>query len=297
MLPRPGSNRARLAAKLREVRAVTGLSGNQFARQVGWPQSRVSKIETGVQFPTADDIETWLEAAAAQDESDVVLGLLTSARVESVSFRDEYREFGGAGAKQRSIGQRERQADRIASFAPAMVPGLLQTASFARELISLPAGPATFGFSSADDLEQMVAARIDRQAVLYDSSKALSFVIGEAALWIRFGSRQTQLGQLDRLQTLIGIGVIDLRIVPFLAAMPVAPLNGFVIYDDELVVVETLTGEHNLADQFDTRTYQELFRRVRESAVSGEQAVNLIQRVSREIAPPAESGNAGEVDP
>lgn len=284
ILPRPGSDRARLAAKLREVRAVTGLSGNQFARRLGWPQSRVSKIETGVQFPTADDIETWLDAADAQDQSDVVVNLLTSARVESVSFRDELRESGGAGAKQRSIGELQRQASRIACFFPAMIPGLLQSASFARELISLPGGPATFGVTSADDIEQMVSARIERQAVLYDSAKTLPFVIGEAALWIRFGTRQTHLGQLDRLQSLIGIGAIDLRILPFTAMMPVAPLNGFVIYDDELVVVETLTGEQNVADQADIRTYQEMFGRFRDAAVAGEQAVNLIAGVSQRSA-------------
>jgi hypothetical protein len=262
------------------------MSGNQFARHLGWPQSRVSKIETGVQFPTSSDIATWLQAAEAQDQSDVVLGLLTRARVESVSFRDEYRELGGAGAKQRSIGQLERQASRTACFFPDMIPGLLQTASFARELISLPAGPASFGVTSADDIEQMVSVRIERQAVLYDSAKTLSFVIGEAALWIRFGSRQTHLGQLDRLQSLIGIGAVDLRILPFASVMPVAPLNGFVIYDDELVVVETLTGEHSLADPPDIRTYQELFRHFRDAAVAGEQAANLIQRISRQSAAP-----------
>ena len=49
-------DRVRLATRLRELRAATGLSGNRFAQRIGWVQSRVSKLETGVQIPTEADI-------------------------------------------------------------------------------------------------------------------------------------------------------------------------------------------------------------------------------------------------
>ncbi|MEU3627504.1 hypothetical protein BS329_41190 [Amycolatopsis coloradensis] len=281
--PTPGTDRARLAMKLREIRAATGMSGNQFAKELRWPQSRVSKIETAAQFPTGDDILAWLDAADARGEEERVTELLRRARVESVSFRQEFQESGGAGAKQRSVHELEHQATRVATFQPAMLPGLLQTPGFMRELLSLPSGPARMGNASSAEIEQMVAARIERQAQLYEPGKALPFVIGEAALWIRVGDLDTQLGQLDRLQSLVGLRTVDLRILPFETTTPIAPLHGFRIFDTDFVVVETFTGEHLLMDPDEVGLYEQMFRRLHDGAIGGEKAARLIQSVSHRL--------------
>ncbi|AUI59104.1 helix-turn-helix transcriptional regulator [Amycolatopsis sp. BJA-103] len=281
--PAPGSDRARLAVKLREIRAATGMSGNQFAKVLRWPQSRVSKIETAAQFPTGEDILAWLAAADARGEEKAVTELLKRARVESVSFRQEFRKSGGAGAVQRSVRELEHQADRVATFQPSMLPGLLQTPGFMRKLLALPSGPAQMGNASGDEIEQMVAARIERQALLYQSNRNLPLVIGEAALWVRVGDLETQLGQLDRLQSLAGLRTVDLRILPFAKATPIAPLHGFRIFDAESVVVETFTGEHLVLDPDEISLYEKLFRRLYDQAVSGAEAARLIQNVSRRL--------------
>ncbi|MFD6073411.1 MULTISPECIES: helix-turn-helix domain-containing protein [Amycolatopsis] len=282
--PHPGSDRVRLATKLRELRAATGLSGNQFAKRLGWPQSRVSKIETGVQFPTGDDITDWLTAAGADDQKDSILELLKRARVESVSFRDEFRKPGGAATKQRSVLELEQRASRVATFQPALLPGLVQTPGFMRELLVLPSGPVRTGGAAEDDIERMVAIRIERQAQLHDPGKALPLVIGEAALWIRIGDLDTQLGQLDRLRSLAGLRTVDLRILPFSKAMPIAPLHGFRIYDAELVVVELFAGEHLIRDPEEIALYEHMFGTLHTEALSGDAAARLIQSVSRRLA-------------
>ncbi|EMD23756.1 helix-turn-helix domain-containing protein [Amycolatopsis azurea] len=282
--PHPSSDRARLAAKLREIRATTGLSGNQFAKTLGWPQSRVSKIETAAQFPTGEDITNWLTAADAVGEEDAVTELLKRARVESVSSRQEFEKPGGAAAKQRSILRLERQASRVASFQPALVPGLVQTPGFMRKLLALPSGPGRTGGASEADIEQMVAVRIERQAVLHDPNKAFPLVIGEAALWTRIGDLETQLGQLDRLHTLAGLRTVDLRILPFDHVIPIAPLHGFSIHDDDLVVVELFAGEQLIRDPEEIALYEHMFSLLRAEAVSGASAARLIQDVSRQLA-------------
>ncbi|MEV7549426.1 helix-turn-helix transcriptional regulator [Amycolatopsis sp. NPDC089917] len=282
--PHPGSDRARLATKLREIRAATGLSGNQFAKTLGWPQSRVSKIETATQFPTGDDITSWLAAAGAADEEGLVAELLKRARVESVSFRQEFGKPGGATAKQRSVREQEQQAARVATYQPALLPGLVQTPDFMRKLLALPSGPAHTGGASHVDIEQMVAVRIERQTLLHDPRKTLPLVIGEAALWTRIGDLETQLGQLDRLQTLAGLRTVDLRVVPFATATPIAPLHGFKIFDAELVVVETYAGEQLIRDPEEIALYEHMFSLLRAEAVSGAEAARLIQNVSRQLA-------------
>jgi Helix-turn-helix domain len=83
---------------LRELRAATGLSGNRFAiERIGWGQARVSRLETGTQLPTENDIHTWVDATGAgADVTAELLELLTRARMEYVAHRASYRRSGGS---------------------------------------------------------------------------------------------------------------------------------------------------------------------------------------------------------
>src|SRR6185312_11197968 len=110
-----------LATRLRELRASTGLSGNRFAAErIRWAQSRVSRLETGAQLPTEDDIYAWVQAAGAQAETaSELLELLERARIEYATWRDTYRRAGGAGGKQATVARLEAQAKRLRGFQPA----------------------------------------------------------------------------------------------------------------------------------------------------------------------------------
>ena len=57
--------------------------------------------------------------------------------------------------------------------------------------------------------------RIKRQEVLYQTGKKIQFVMGEAALPVRFGTPATMLGQLDRLATVAGLMGVEVSVVPF----------------------------------------------------------------------------------
>ncbi|MGH8345350.1 MAG: helix-turn-helix domain-containing protein, partial [Pseudomonas sp.] len=93
-------HRARLAARLRALRAMTGLSGNQFAQQLGWPQPRVSKLETGKQIPTDEDLDAWLAATGAGKAQAIELAeLLSAARIEYVTWRGVQRTAGGLAGR------------------------------------------------------------------------------------------------------------------------------------------------------------------------------------------------------
>jgi transcriptional regulator with XRE-family HTH domain len=274
-----GSDRQRLAQELRNLRAASAPSGSAFARGLGWQQSRVSKIETGTQLPTEQDIQDWSTAAGAPGSVPLLLELLERARVEYASHRAQFATHGGAARNQVSIREREQQASEIVSFQPAMVPGLLQTAPYARELLSLPCGPTAWG-ASAEDIEQTVARRIERQEILYDPEKRLRFVVGEAALWTKFGAVDTLLGQLDRLVAVAGLASVDFGVVPFSAPMPVFPLGGFKVHDEELVIVESLAGEQLLADPDAVKRYHEWAGQLWSAAATGEGAVSLIRSVA-----------------
>ena len=271
-------DRVRLATRLRELRAATGLSGNRFAQRIGWVQSRVSKLETGVQIPTEADIAAWVQHTDAGTDAVAELAtLLERARVEYATWRDAYRRAGGAGGKQADIAQLEAEATRIAGFQLAVIHGLLQTPAYARELLSLPCGPLSYA-ASESDIDSMIAERIRRQEILYRPGKQLQLVMGEAALHTNVGSIRTLVAQLDRLVTMTELPGVEVGIVPFTTAL--LPVSGFDLYDTGLVISETLTGEQRLDEPDEVAQYVRFFNQLRGTAATGEDAVALIQRVA-----------------
>lgn len=276
--------RRELAEALRDLRRSTGDSGSGFAQRLGWIQSRVSKIETGKQFPTEDDIRKWLHAADAKDQEQRLLGMLAEARTEYATFQDSYRSAGGAASRQADYAAIEARARRIAKFLPAEIPAQLMTAGYAREHLALASGPAAWGATPAD-IERMVGARLRRQEILSDPDKTVQIVILEAALHTRLCSPATMAGQLDRLLAADGLPALELTIVPFTAQVPVYPLSGFVIYDDQLVLVESLTGEQHLIDPDEIARYTSWFSLLRSAGVRGRNAAALIRQAMTSIAP------------
>jgi transcriptional regulator with XRE-family HTH domain len=281
--------RALLAQRLRDLRKAAFRSGSALARRLNadhpddsWHQTRVSKLERGLQRPTERDITQWVAATGASvQELDELLELLAAARVEYATFGQLYRRAGGPVADQRSAAAADAKTMRIAEYQPAMVPGLVQTAAYARELLSLPCGPSSAG-ASAEDIEAIVGQRIKRQEVLYQPGKKIQLVIGEAALRIRFGTTETLLGQLDRLVAVTGLCGVELGVLPFAKPLPVFPLTNFVLYD-EAVLIESITGQQRLDGADEVALYERFFDQLREAAATGPDAVELIQRIAAEL--------------
>lgn len=278
--------RALLARRLRDLRAAAFPSGSALARRLeadhpegSWHQTRVSKLERGQQRPTEADIQQWAAATdATTDQTDELLELLSAARVEYATFGQLYRRHGGAVADQATTAARDTETTRIAGFQPAMVPGLLQTASYARELLSLPCGPSAAGASVAE-IEGIVGERIKRQEVLYQPAKQIQLVMGEAALHTRFGTAEALMGQLDRIAAVAGLAGIEIGVVPFTTPMPVYPLTGFELRDD-VVVIESITAQQRLDAPDEVALYERFFEQLREAALTGADAVALIQQVT-----------------
>ncbi|MFZ0119203.1 MAG: helix-turn-helix transcriptional regulator [Pseudonocardiaceae bacterium] len=272
--------RARLAARLKVIRAGTAPSGSEFARIIGWGQPRLSKLETGKQLPTEADIRAWVAAAGAGDSvAAELMGLLAAARIEYVTHRDESRIEGGLTKVSEAQAVAEAHAMHIAEWQPAMVPGLVQTAAYAREMFA--GDRATLTDPGDIDPDAMATARIRRQDVLYQPGRRIELILGEAALRSTPGTIGTLLGQLDRLVSVIDLPTVELGIVAF-PAMPVMPLSSFYFHDD-VVHIETLTAEQQLAEPDEVAVYVKAFDLLRAAAVTGPDAVALIQRVAAEL--------------
>lgn len=272
--------RAELGARLRELRAARFRSGSELARALGWPQSRLSKLERGTQLPSENDLTAWLNATGAtHDEVAELRDLVAAARLGYRVWRDAWRTPGGIVASQDEFARLDTRATRIAEYQPAMIPGLVQTPAYARQVLSVVGGPTVLG-ADPEVIEQRIAAQQRRQQVLYVPTKRVQLVMGEAALRTRFGEPDTLAGQLDRLASVAGLANVEIGVLPFDAPSPVLPLAGFALNDSEVVWVETLTGEQQIDDPDEVAAYVAAFEAALGAALVGEEAVAMIRGCS-----------------
>lgn len=289
--------RARLGERLRELRASRFRSGAAMARHLDWQQTRVSKLELGAQLPSDEDLDVWVTTTeAAPNTRAELVELLTQARIEHREWGADYRS-GSIATSQAHIGALEAEATVIREYQPSMLPSIVQTVAYAREMLTAPGGPVLVG-ATADAVEANIAERVKRQALLYEPGRQVQIVLGQAALSVHFGSVETLIGQLDRLVVLAGLASVDLRVLPAVAPSPILPLGGFSIHDDETLWLETLTREMRTTDPEEIRVHTAAFELAREAAAAGADAVALIQRVAAELRDRsvASSSNASEFD-
>lgn len=272
-----------LGTRLRAVREAAGLSGLELARALGpgWRQSKVSKIENGLQLPTSEEITAWAAATGADRSS--LLTLRGKASAEYGPFRERIAGAGGPVAFIEELRALEASCTTVlAEYQPALVPGLLQTPAWMREMAEGEEFLEENGIS-AQAIGPLIAAKIRRQSILYEGGRQIIHVLGEAVLHTRVGNvtPATMRGQLDHLAQTAELPGHELGIVPFSVPSPVAPASGFVLYDSDLVVIETLGGRLNVTDPELISRHQRWLEQLRQAAITGPEAAEMCRQAAR----------------
>lgn len=264
LLNQPGG----LAERLSGLRRAAGLTGDRMAADLGWPRSKISKIENGRQMPAAQDIRAWAARCGHPESTDELLDMFADVANAGRRWKKELRK--GHAVVQTDLDKRMQEATRFRNAEIALIPGLLQTAAYARSIIT---ESAAVNEVAQDDIEAAVTARMRRRDIIYESSKTFEFVITEAALRFMPCTTQVMLGQLDRL---LGLDMdnLTLGIVPMGIPLSMTPVHGFLIIDD-LALVETFHKEFEVPES-DVAVYQRIFDRLMAEAATGEQARRLI---------------------
>lgn len=266
------------ADMLRQLREAAGFeTGRAFAAVLGWQASKVSRIETGVTLPTDADVVAWAAAArATADEAEAVRDQLRDLRLARASWRRRLRV--GHTPEQVDLRRREQAATHLVQVEFFLVPGLVQTAEYARAVF---ASAATL-HESASDADAAVAARMRRQDVLYDPAKRVEVLLGESALRYPVAAPAVLAGQLDRLVSVIGLPNVRLGIIPLDTVLPVINLHGYQMLDDE-VLVEINHSELTVTDADEVALYRRITDGLWSVAAEGDQARALLVRVADEM--------------
>ncbi|MFE3229962.1 helix-turn-helix domain-containing protein [Nocardia sp. NPDC059228] len=219
--------RQQLAAELRRLRDMAGISGRELAKRVGISQSTLSRIEAGHVVPPLPQVLDWAKAVGAEANYQESLRTLTAA-AHSPEVQDWAASLAERPHLQDDVRAFEEDAHMVRNFQPALVPGLLQTADYARRVF------ATFDPPYAPDaLAAALAARLDRQRVLYDPAKRFEFLITEAALRFRPGPHRVLLAQLDRIISIETLDTVTIGVIPQDIEASTTIPHGFVIYENE----------------------------------------------------------------
>jgi len=256
-----GRHKDDLAATLRELRKHAGLTGERLGARCAISQSKISKIETGKIIPSVVDVERILQALKAPPG---VLSEVTAlARLANTEFQDVRSLLRkGLEKKQHELSSLETTTTDFRFFLPAMITALISTPEYIRASLAHVQGGTI----------KAVVRKLERQAILYDTSKSFSFVLTESAARWPLCQPAVMAMQLDRLASLSYLPNIQLGIIPVMASPLRGPLNTFTVYDERLVTAETFTGAVVMRDPHDVAFHLDLFARFADAALFADAA-------------------------
>lgn len=276
MSDRESTARAReLGAELRKLRESNGVSAFDFARVVGWSNSKVSRIETGQRGITEIDVVRFAAYCRA-----------TPAEMEDLVNRCREAEIPGYWLSKRlsTLVFHENTATSSLSYDPLVVPGLLQTESYFRALIAREK-------LHPKDAEYRVDARMDRQEVL--RRRQFGFFIHEQALRFPVGGDRLMNEQMLKLVLLAEHPWISIRVVP-LAEGPHGAFGGeFVLFHFEDAPPLLHFGHGPISLFLEDRTYVESYRErlaaIADAALDRGQSREMLAAMASEFDNPQES--------
>ncbi|MBA0126707.1 helix-turn-helix domain-containing protein [Haloechinothrix sp. YIM 98757] len=202
----------RLGRFLNESRVQAGVRLEDAATELKTADSTVSRYESGQVMPVWATVLALLNLYGVTDEGrSRAVELWENARDEPPSIRLPT----GAPKSFRRLVNAEREAERIRIIERSVVPGLMQSESYARSLIA--AGHRLHG-ADAEAMDKFVAARLARQRLLEESGPVeLHAVIDEAVIRRVVGGPAIMCEQLAHLLDIGAKPHVTIQVMPFRA--------------------------------------------------------------------------------
>ncbi|WP_129307226.1 helix-turn-helix transcriptional regulator [Streptomyces sp. L2] len=249
--------------ELRRHREAHGLKQGQLGEIIFCTGSLIGQIETTKKVPTRDFSER-VDAALGTD------GLFT--RLVGLVLRSQLPTWFQPYAEM------EAKATYISTYQAQLVYGLLQTEEYARAVLAT---------GIPDDLDSLVAARMERQRILEREQPPLAWaVLDEAVLLRPIGGREVMRRQLARLLEFTGHRWMNIQVLPNAAGEHTSLDGSFnaLRFDDDpdIIYTEDLISGHMTANPETVRDAALRYARLQAAALSVEESAALIARVMEE---------------
>ncbi|MFC8366547.1 MULTISPECIES: helix-turn-helix transcriptional regulator [unclassified Streptomyces] len=249
--------------ELRRQREAHGLKQGQLGEIIFCTGSLIGQIETTKKVPTRDFSERVDAALGTDGLFSRLIGLVLRSQLPT--WFQPYAEM-------------EAKASYISTYQAQLVYGLLQTEEYARAVLAT---------GMPDDLEGLLAARMERQRILEREQPPLTWVVlDEAVLHRPIGGTEVMRRQLARLLEFAGHRWMHVQVLPNKAGAH-ASLAGsfnFLRFDDnpDIVYTEDIISGHMTANPETIREAALRYARLQAAALSVEDSAELIMRVMEE---------------
>jgi hypothetical protein len=273
----PTVRRILMGTQLRRLREAKGITREDAGYHIRASESKISRMELGrVSFKERDVVD--LLALYGVEDAAEGKALVTLAREANAPgwwhqyadvLPDWFQTYMGL----------EEAASVLRVYEVQFIPGLLQTASYARAVITRgqPGAPA-------EEIERRVSMRITRQELLTKpGGPRLWAVVDEAALRRPVGRPEVFRSQLEHLIEVTQESRITLQVTPFLTGGPIAEAGAFTIMRfpeqdlPDVVYLEQLTSALYLDKREDVERYSEVMERLSVESESPERTADLLR--------------------
>jgi transcriptional regulator with XRE-family HTH domain len=275
----PTVRRRRLAAELRRLRESTEKTADEVGQALGWSKAKVSRYELARGGLKPTEVARLLEFYGVQgDHRDLLLGLAQEATEKG--WWDGYSDVLTEGHL--SFIGLEAEATKIQEWQSDVVPGLLQTEGYAREILT---GYHEVADISPKQIERRLETRLFRQQLLTrDQPLEFEALLDESVLYRRYGDRSLMQAQLRRLAVVSELPNVTIRILPFDTRHALAVASFAIVrFGDapsarlhDVVSVEHLSNELYVQGETDTNQFNLAFDHIAENALSPQRSRQLI---------------------
>jgi transcriptional regulator with XRE-family HTH domain len=282
----PTVRRRRLAAELRRLRASTGKTADEVGKLLGWSKAKVSRYELARGGLKPTDVARLLDLYGLEGSHREQLLVLAEEGTEK-GWWDAYTDILTEGHS--SFLGLEAEATSFLEWQINVVPGLLQTEQYAREILSGYHEVATI---SPKAIERRLETRlISQQLLTRDEPLELAALLDESVLHRRRGDRSLMYAQLQRLVDVSELPNVTIRILPFdrhhalavdsFAILQFGQAHDTILHD--VVSVEHLTNELYVEGDIDTYQFKLAFDHIAEESLSSHDSRDLILEIARRV--------------
>lgn len=282
----PTVRRRRLAAELRRLRASTKKTAEEVGKVVGWSKAKISRYELaqgglkpadvaklldyyGVQGGHRDQLLALAEEAAQKGWWEAYDDVLTETSLEYIGL--------------------EAEATSILDWQVNVVPGLLQTEQYARNVLSAYQEVAII---SPRAIERRVETRLIRQRLL-TRDEPLEYValLDESVLHRQRGDQSVMYAQLHWLADVSELPNVTVQILPLKRDHGLA-VDSFSIFQfgkandpilHDVVSLEHVSNELYVEGDTDTHQFRLAFNHLAEESLSPQESRELILATSMQM--------------
>lgn len=280
----PTARHRRLIAELGRLRERSGLARAQVAERIGTTDTTVWRYESGLSRPKVSDVIALLE----------VYGITGAEKAELIDLAREARKRGWWHRHRQTLKPGfdsyiglEAEASVLRTYEPQIVPGLLQTAAYARAIIEVTAMT-----SAPAEVDEKVEVRLSRQDLLTreDSPIRMLAVLDEAVLRREVGGPATMREQCRHLLRLGKLPNVEIRVLPFGAGAHAAMDGKFNLLefpepeDPDVVYLEQAASGLVLEYPEEVRRYTLMFGSLMAAALPNGESAGFVAALAKDEA-------------